>query len=212
MMLHHAEVQFEDKHYMDPETWFKIDKPALGQNGLDFPNLPYLIDGDIKISESRVLIEYIGRKYNLDATTENERIRMGLAMEITEAYKQGLLQIAYPPQSCSNRQEVYDALHKEFKEQIPAKVAAVSKFLGNRKWLAGDRITYADFVAYDILDWMRILFSQKYVEADANLNAYMKRIEELPGVKKFMASSAYMRLPIFGPFALFGQTADWKPV
>jgi len=212
MLLHHAEVQFEDKHYVDFETWFKVDKPALAQNGMDFPNLPYLIDGDVKISESRVLIEYLGRKYDLDATTETERIRIGLAMEIMEGYKQGVTQIAYPPQCVSNRQEVHEKLYKEYEEQIPDKVVAVSKFLGNRNWMAGDRITYADFVVYDVLDWMGILFSPKYIEADGNLNAYMKRIEELPGVKKFMASSAYIRLPIFGPFAMLAHTADWKPV
>jgi len=35
-------VPFEDFTYTDGDKWFKEDKPQLG---LDFPNLPYLVDG-----------------------------------------------------------------------------------------------------------------------------------------------------------------------
>ena len=35
-------------------------KPTLG---LDFPNLPYLIDGDVKITESVAIIKYVVNKY-----------------------------------------------------------------------------------------------------------------------------------------------------
>lgn len=35
-------------------------KPTLG---LDFPNLPYLLDGEVKITESHAIIRYISNKY-----------------------------------------------------------------------------------------------------------------------------------------------------
>uniref|UniRef100_A0A8C2M9K0 glutathione transferase n=1 Tax=Cricetulus griseus TaxID=10029 RepID=A0A8C2M9K0_CRIGR len=33
--------------------------------GLDFPNLPYLIDGSHKITQSNAILRYIARKHNL---------------------------------------------------------------------------------------------------------------------------------------------------
>ena len=41
------------------ESWLQV-KPNLG---LDFPNLPYLLDGDVKITESSAMIRYIANKY-----------------------------------------------------------------------------------------------------------------------------------------------------
>ena len=32
--------------------------------GLDFPNLPYLIDGDVKLTESKSIMMYVAKKYN----------------------------------------------------------------------------------------------------------------------------------------------------
>ena len=31
--------------------------------GLDFPNLPYLIDGEVRLSESKSIMKYFCRKY-----------------------------------------------------------------------------------------------------------------------------------------------------
>ena len=32
---------------------------------LDFPNLPYLIDGDVRITQSSAILRYIGRQFDL---------------------------------------------------------------------------------------------------------------------------------------------------
>lgn len=53
-LLHYKEAEFEDKLYMigpapeyDGSGWLN-DRPILG---LDFPNLPYYFDGDIKLTQ-----------------------------------------------------------------------------------------------------------------------------------------------------------------
>lgn len=48
LLLVNNNVNFEDKRYSNPDDWFKKDKFNLG---LDFPNLPYLIDGDVKLTQ-----------------------------------------------------------------------------------------------------------------------------------------------------------------
>jgi glutathione S-transferase len=52
-------VEWEEKTYTSPEEWFGKDKQELG---ILFPNLPYIVDGDLKISESDVLPRYVIKK------------------------------------------------------------------------------------------------------------------------------------------------------
>jgi glutathione S-transferase len=52
-------IEWEEKTYTNPEEWFGKDKQELG---ILFPNLPYIIDGDLKISESDVLPRYVIKK------------------------------------------------------------------------------------------------------------------------------------------------------
>jgi len=146
VLLHHVDERFEDRHYgmEDFDKWFNEDKPAL-EGTMDFPNLPHFIDGKVQISQTKVILAYLGRKHNLDASTEEERIRMGLAIEVLEEYRQALSKVAYQAPCVKNREEVHETLRKEYEEQLPTKLGAVSKFIGKNKWVAGDRLTYADF-------------------------------------------------------------------
>mgnify|MGYP006122395545 CR=1 FL=1 len=79
-MLKHLGVEYEYKEYdlkitaeggMDASEWFgvKQDMP------LAFPNLPYFIDGDVKISENLAIMEYICMKWKpeLLGNTPEER-------------------------------------------------------------------------------------------------------------------------------------------
>lgn len=49
---------------------FKLD--------LDFPNLPYLVDGKNKITQSNAILCYIARKHNMCGKTEEEKIRVNI--------------------------------------------------------------------------------------------------------------------------------------
>ena len=66
-MFHYAEVDFEDVVYEcgpapehNKDCWFSV-KNTLG---LDFPNLPYLFDGDVNLTESMAIHKYIARKWS----------------------------------------------------------------------------------------------------------------------------------------------------
>ena len=53
MLLHYAGEDFEDKRYTDfslDGEWFKKDKVNL-QRSLDFPGIPYYMDGTVKITQ-----------------------------------------------------------------------------------------------------------------------------------------------------------------
>lgn len=61
-LLEYLGVEYDEDHYetgdgpdFARDHWLSV-KPTLG---LDFPNLPYLFDGDVKISESSAMFRYI---------------------------------------------------------------------------------------------------------------------------------------------------------
>ena len=59
-LLPYCEANWKDFRYFSPEEWLERDIHELG---LPCPNLPYLIDGDFKLTESSAIQKYIIRRF-----------------------------------------------------------------------------------------------------------------------------------------------------
>ncbi|XP_059122061.1 glutathione S-transferase Mu 1-like isoform X1 [Peromyscus eremicus] len=174
MLLEYTDSSYEEKKYTmgdapdyEQSQWLS-DKFKLG---LDFPNLPYLIDGSHKITQSNAILRYIARKHNLCGETEEERIRADIVENQVMDNRMQLIRLCYNPD--------FEKLKPEFLKTIPEKMKLYSEFLGKRSWCAGNKITYVDFLVYDILDQHRI-FQPHCLDAFPNLNDFMARFEVMP--------------------------------
>jgi glutathione S-transferase len=203
LMLSYAEEQFEDKLYKygpAPEysrsDWTNV-KFTLD---LDFPNLPYYIDGDQKITQSLAIMRYLARKLELEPETEDEKMRSDIAEQQFADFRMGLARISYDPN--------FDTLKEVYLKNLPQALKLWSTFLGERKYFAcQDKITHVDFIAYEALDVHRLL-SPECLDAYDNLKSFMERFEALPTIAKYMKSDKFLKYPVNGDMARFASRSS----
>ncbi|GIZ03482.1 glutathione S-transferase class-mu 26 kDa isozyme 51 [Caerostris extrusa] len=192
-LLHYKNIEFEDKRYgfEDRSAW-ENDKFNLK---LDFPNLPYYIDGNIRLSQSTSILRYLAAKHGLDGKTEQEELRISLAEQQIVDLRMHIINLFYNAD--------FEKVKPEFVSKVPAQLKLVADFLADRKFLAGDTLTYVDFMAYDTIDFYRYLIPN-LPDDFPTLKKYQDTIKNLPELQNYLKSSKYVRWPIFSPVASFG--------
>ncbi|KAM8830351.1 glutathione S-transferase Mu 4-like [Synchiropus picturatus] len=201
LLLAYAGVEFEDKYYVcgdgptfDKSCWIK-EKEQLG---LDFPNLPYLIDGDVKITQSNAIMRYVARKANLCGATEEEQTRVDVMENQAMDFRNGFVRVCYS-QDCDKQKAGY-------LENLQGTLQRFSNFLGDRKWFAGDNITFVDFIMYELLDQHR-MFEPGCLKFK-NLQDLMKRFEALEKIDAYMKSDRFLKTPVNNKMAKWGQQKE----
>jgi len=199
-MLHHLNVEYEEKFYdigaeaaTARDQWLK-DKENLG---LEFPNLPYYIDGDLKITESAAILKHIARKHNLAGSCEEDYIRLDVAQGILTDIGTAFAMLCYSPDFASRKEA--------FVADVPTKMAKLSKLLGEREYILGGKISFMDFSLFELLERYNALVPGCYAK-HANLAAFHQRVEALPAIAKYRASPAFLKMKtrFNGRFASFG--------
>ncbi|KAG3281314.1 glutathione S-transferase Mu 1 [Ictidomys tridecemlineatus] len=199
LLLEYTDSSYEEKKYTmgdapdyDRSQWLN-EKFKLG---LDFPNLPYLIDGPHKITQSNAILRYLARKHNLCGETEEEKIRVDILENQVVDVRMHFIMLCYNPD--------FEKKKPEYLETLPEKIKLFSQFLGKRPWFAGDKITYVDFITYDVLDQHRV-FEPKCLEAFPNLKDFMSRFEGLKKISAYMKSNRFLPTPLYSKMATWGN-------
>ncbi|XP_060551537.1 glutathione S-transferase Mu 1-like [Ruditapes philippinarum] len=193
LLLTYAGVEFEDVQYgqgpppdFSRESWYSV-KPKFGEF-LSFPNLPYYIDGDVKISQSHAIVRHVARKYKLDGETEKEKAVVDMIIEEAMDLRNNIYKITY------TSVENYEKLKPDFFKNLPPKLKQFENHLGVNDWFAMDAITAADFSMYDLLDFLRRLQSD-CLNAFPKLQSFLERFESLPKVKEYLSLDKVKNLP-----------------
>nr|ABF67506.1 glutathione-S-transferase isoform 1 [Haliotis discus discus]ABO26599.1 mu class glutathione-s-transferase [Haliotis discus discus] len=197
LLLKYAGEDFDDVMYeqgdapeYSRESWTKV-KFTLG---LPIPNLPYYVDGNIKITQSNAILRYIARKHQLLGEKEEERVKVDVMLDTAMDFRNGIVGLCYNPEFEKKKAAYFEAL--------PAKLEMFKSFLGDQQFFAGSKVTVCDFPIYELLDQTRIM-QPGSLDAFPTLLAFMGRIEALPAIKTFMSSAKFIRRPINNKSALF---------
>jgi len=194
ILLGYTDTEFEDIRYECDDApphacaeWAK-DKENLG---LDFPNLPYLFDGDIKITQSNACLRYIGRKNKLDGESELEKSRVDMMESQAMDFRNIWVNFCYggtketlETRSVAYRKKCHDNYLIRFEN-----------FLNSKTFFAGDKVTFVDFPMYELLT-QHLHFDAALLDTYPNLKAFLKRFEELPKIAAFLKSDKCFKGPM----------------
>jgi glutathione S-transferase len=182
----------------DGQAWFGGEKFNVG---LDFPNLPYLIDGDFKLSEhaaiNRYLADSTGNSDFFGANTQ-DKARVEMVMSVTHDILMDFFMNAMNPQ-------FKDMLAKSVDEKakIPTKLGELSKMLGENDWLVSNTMSIADiklayfmFLIGHAYDSLEIANPFKVHQNLVDLHA---RVWGLDTLKDYVASPQWVNAPFFPP-------------
>lgn len=202
LLLEYTGTKFEDKYYVcgeapgyDKSCWFDV-KFTLG---LDFPNLPYYIDGDVKLTESSAILRHVARQHDLMGKTEEERYRADMMEYTISDFRMGFVRLCYGPD--------FETAKTKYLETLPDKLKGFSEYLGTRKWFAGENLTYPDFIAYEIFDQV-LLLAPACLDAFPNLKQFQKQFEELEPVKAYLTSTRCIKKRLNNRMAKFGSGVE----
>ena len=126
LLLTYTNTPFQEVQYQlaTKEQWFEQDKKNLG---FDFPNIPYLIDGDFKLTESIAIAKYIikrsGRTELLGKTLQDEGLVENLIGVIKEILQE-MRSIFGNPHWETAKAEVFT--------KIKPKIDYLKQFVGDR--------------------------------------------------------------------------------
>nr|XP_039274706.1 glutathione S-transferase Mu 4-like [Styela clava] len=209
--LEYAGAEYEEKLYTmgadpphDRKEWI-LDKEVLRKQGLIFSNLPYLFDGNVKMTESMAILKYVCSKYGMmpkddDQSRATAYNLEGVMIGFTNTFYG---EFFVPP-------EQYEEALKTFREKtFPEFVGGAIKIMGDKKWLLSNEITYLDFQFYSLLKKICCL-NENCLQPFPRLKKYVGDFEAIPSIKKYLASGRFRKYPITAPVARWGSREECR--
>ena len=190
MYLDYKNVPYEKIVYnkKNPEKWLTEDKISLG---IDFPNVPYLIDGEVKLSQANSILKYLELRFGSFYTGEiGHDIKLDSVLATIADFLEFFRMICY--------QEGEKAAKKE-KYATPAVISKLEYFndwFHKWKYLTGDSLCVADFALWTLLDY-HDLFDSSILENYGDIKRFMKDFESEPRIDAYLKNPNYKKFPIF---------------
>jgi len=208
LLLAYTGTEFEDKMYQcgpgptyDRSAWMDV-KFTLG---LDFPNLPYYMEKNVSLTGTNAILRHIARAHNLCGSSQQEMVRVDMAAEQVMDMRNNAVHLFYD-------RDGFETRLGDYLEKLQLTLKAISNFLGDRPWLAGDSLTFPDFHLYEMLD-QHLLLARDCLLPFQNLRDFHARFEKLPAVAAYKKSAK--PLPCNNTSAAWGAkvpSAGFKPL
>ena len=196
-LLAYLELPYESKKVTSFEDW-SAEKRAAQYN---FPNLPYLVDGEKTITENEAIQVHLCLKANRPDLIgkDSDRVEFIQLRGVIGDFNSGITGQCYSNKTHEDVKKGVDTAMG----RVAGKLTDLNKILEKRDWLMG-YLTYLDFNLAELVE----RFSQMDAEIGTTITtghsallAHSKRVLELPGVKEYRASDKFQARPHNGGFA-----------
>lgn len=188
-LLAYLKQDYEEINFTDWDDY--VERRVLFDQ--PFVNLPFLVDGSVKLSESRAVLQYIAAKFdsNLLGKTDKDKVQvrmiLGVTADVLKAYTDNL----------GKKENQKAAIEADLeKYNTKGKLELLSKYLADKEYFNG-YITVNDFdfaySAYRVWAYARTFDLPNPVEKFPNLIALVERVKTLSGVKEYLTTNKSKR-------------------
>lgn len=199
-LLHYCGIQFEDKMYAagpKPEYSRQAWLDEKFNLGLEFPNLPYLIDDEIKLTETAAIMKYICAKWMPELCT-TDPVTFARAEMIWDKIYDLKIKSTMPAYMGKGNQEIMDVCW-------PLIQTIVDQLETGRTWLCGEQLTWLDFYFFELVLYLHMVSGDVVMTHYAVLGQYVERFQQLERFRDIWADeNKCMRWPFNGDMATIG--------
>lgn len=193
LLLAYSGKAFDEKLYTLKQVDGKWDRSEwLDEKfslGLDFPNLPYLIHGSLKLTQSTAIIMYLAELAGLLGSTPEIRARANMLSCFASDIRAPYVSLSYNPQ--------FTILKEEFVEgTLTLALEELQSFIARHggPYLLGAELTFADLIWYDLLEQFAVL-APGIVKSYPRLVTFCATIDALPQIAAYKQSPGFIDRP-----------------
>ena len=167
--VEYEEHQYEQGEAPDYDRSQWLDKKD--DLGLKFPALPYFLDGNLRLTDQGAIMKYIANKYGPELLGKNTR-QIGQVEMVAGVISDLKGNITMPCYTQGDRVAITMNLIEKVKPLV--------YYLGEKKFLCGENVTYVDFCFFELCDFMDWISQGLLYERHQALLAYHGRVKSLP--------------------------------
>jgi len=183
------QLVFSDISFRE-ETYEQGDAPDFSRaswtdvkynQNLEFPNLPYLKDGEFSLTETAAIHRYCAKKWCPEL----------LCLDDIELY--GKAEMMWGVMTDLKMLVTVDCYRgngdkKALTETILPQLENIAKVLTERKFLVGDRLCCADFQFAELIEMVDFISEGKVFKDYPSLKGYRDHFFDLPKIKEYYAN------------------------
>lgn len=197
-MLVYCGVDFDEERYevqgeapdWDLSQW--TDKKF--NLGMEYPNLPYLIDGETKLSETVAIMKYIAKKYK-PSLLGSSAATLGEAEMIYAQVWQLIMAGRGPLYAPLEEGKTLDDVKQGIEETVTPQVEKIFEAMGGSQWIAGDELTWVDFAFAEALAYFAALLEGRLELSVPASSDYLERFMALEAIKAYYAEDRCLKAP-----------------
>ncbi len=182
LLLHELDETFEDIH-IKPDGEFQALKKE-GAGTLYFKSVPMLQDGDFKLVQGPVIMNYLGRKHglmseDLQIAAKTEAIVLG-AEDMRMAYFRSF----GTSEEALKKQAVF--VKEQWQQRWLPSWNELLEINGDNGFLVGDKLTQADVAVWDALDAVTDWIEGADLKDYPRVEKFHEKISQRPGIDTYL--------------------------